>query len=123
MALASGFEVALKTRVRLARDVHPEPATEAQSLFLFPRFGYSFRGRGHLRAELELGGVWSKPSDRALPYELLGGDQSGRTIRWSVLFAYQVTGHVMVTLNYRGRQEPWRKQLYQTGQVEVRAFF
>ncbi len=117
------IEIALKARVKIARDHYPDPITEASSFFVLPRFGYAFRGKGHLRAELEFGEVRSKPSDRALPYEMLGGDQPGRTLRWTLLLTYRVTGHVMATLNYRGRQEPWRKGLYQTGQVEVRAFF
>jgi len=117
------IEMALKARIKIARDLYPDPYTEATSIFLMPRFGYSLRGRGHLRTELEIGQVRSNPKDRSLPYEMLGGDQPGRTLRWSVLLTYRLTGHVMATLNYRGRQEPWRKRLYQMGQVEVRAFF
>jgi len=117
------IEIALKAKLKIARDACPIPNTEAMSLFLLPRFGYSFRGRGHLRAELEIGRVRSKPEEQTLPYEMLGGDQPGQTLRWTVLLTYRLTGHVMATLNYRGRQEPWRKSLYQTGQVEVRAFF
>ena len=117
------IEIALKARLRTARDRYPDPIIESSSFFLFPRFGYSFQGRGHLRAELEWGEVRSKPQDRILPYELLGGDQPGRTLRWTVLLTYQMTGHVMATLNYRGRHEPWREKLYQSGQIEVRAFF
>jgi len=54
---------------------------------------------------------------------MMEGDQPGRTVRVMVLFTYRLSTHVMATLNYRGRQEPWRKQFYQTGQAEVRAFF
>lgn len=117
------IEVALKAKVRMAQDLYPYPITEANSFFIVPRFGYSFRGKGHLRAEMEIGDVRSIPWDRTLPYEMLGGDQPGRTLRWTLLLTYKVTGHVMATLNYRGRQEPWRRRLFQTGQVEVRAFF
>lgn len=117
------IEIALKAKFRTGRDRYPDPTREVHSLFLYPRFGYSFQGRGLLRAELEIGEVRSEPENRTLPYEILGGDQPGRTLRWTVLLTYQVTGHVMVTMNYRGRQEPWRDKLYQYGQVEVRAFF
>jgi hypothetical protein len=104
-------------------DVHPDPVTEAFSVFLVPRFVYAFRGRGHLRAELQFGEVRAAPLGRTLPYEMLGGDQAGRTLRWSLLFSYRLAGHVTATVSYRGRQEPWRETLFQTGQVEVRAFF
>ncbi len=117
------IEIALKVKLRMAGDRYPDSVTQASSFFLFPRFGYSFQGRGHLRAELEWGEVHSEPQNRTLSYEILGGDQPGRTLRWTVLLTYQMTGHVMATLNYRGRHEPWREKLYQSGQIEVRAFF
>ena len=117
------IEVALKTKMRIAEDRVPNPATEAASVFVVPRFGYAFLGKGQLRAELEVGEVHSAPSNRSLPYEMMEGDQPGRTVRVMVLFTYRLSTHVMATLNYRGRQEPWRKQFYQTGQAEVRAFF
>jgi hypothetical protein len=117
------IEIALKGRVRIARDLNPDPVTRATGFFLIPRFGYAFRQRGHLRIELEAGDIRSEPENRSLPYEMLGGDQPGRTLRWTVLLTYRISGHVMATLNYRGRREPWRDRLYQTGQVEVRAFF
>ncbi len=116
-------ELALKTIIRKARDYFPTPATEASALSFLPRVNLAFRGRGNLRAEVELGKVTSKQPDRALPYEMLGGDQPGRTTRWNLLFTYRMSGHVQATLNWRGRNEPWRDGLYQTGQVEVRAFF
>ncbi len=117
------IEIALKARVKLGQDRTPDPVTRATSVFLLPRFSYAFRQRGHLRAELEMGRIQSSPENRTLPYEMLGGDQPGRTVRWNLFLTYRVTGHVMATLSYRGRREPWRTRLYQTGQVEVRAFF
>ena len=117
------IELAVKGKVRRARDDQPDPATQATALFLLPRVGYAFRGRGHLRAELEIGDVRSEPKDAALPYEMLGGDQPGRTIRWSVLMTYRVSGYVQATFTLRGRKEPWRQSVYHIGQVEVRAFF
>ncbi len=116
------LETALKMRLMRATDEQPDPAVQADSYFLFPRCGFAFREKGQLRAELEFG--WVRSATRGtLPYELLGGDQTGFTFRWTLLFTYRITGHVMATLSYRGRHEPWRENLYQTGQVEVRAFF
>jgi len=117
------IEFALKTQIRQSEDKFPDYHTKAFSFFLLPRFSYAFRMKGHLRAEMEFGNVTTDPIDVSLPYEMLSGDQPGRTIRWNMLFTYRVTGHVQCTVTYRGRQEPWRKQLFQTGQVEVRAFF
>ena len=116
-------EAGLKTQVRISKDRAAEPVTEANSVFWIPRISYAIRGRGHLRAETEIGRVAAKPEDRALPYEMLGGDQPGNTLRWNVLLTYRLSGHMMGTLSYRARKEPWRDRLYQTGQVEVRAFF
>ena len=117
------IELGLKSKVRFAKDVHPDPSQTAASVFLIPRLGYSFQGRGHLRAEMEIGEVQTESGDRTLPYEMLSGDQPGHTLRWNLLFTYRISGHVMANLNYRGRREPWRDRLIQTGQVEVRAFF
>ncbi|MBN2103068.1 hypothetical protein JW835_03410 [bacterium] len=117
------IEIALKGHMKAAEDRAPDPITKASSVFIIPRISYAIRGRGNVRAELEIGRVFAKPKDRALPYEMLNGDQPGRTLRWNVLMTYRLSGHMMATLNYRARQEPWRENLYQTGQVEVRAFF
>jgi len=117
------IELALKTRVRGAKDLYPDPVTSASSLFFLPRIGLAFRGRGHLRAELETGKVTARPADGALPYEMLAGDQPGRTTRWNLFFSYRMASHMQATLTWRARNEPWREGLYQTGQVEVRAFF
>ena len=117
------IELALKVQLRDAEDHFTDPETHAFSYFLIPRFSYAFTGRGHLRTEIEWGNVVAEPESVSLPYEMLGGDQPGRTLRWNLLFTYRMTGHVQATVNWRGRQEPWRDRLYQSGQVEVRAFF
>jgi hypothetical protein len=117
------IEVAIKTKIRTATDLAPDPVSEAFSLFFLPRFSYAIRNRGLFRAELEFGRVRSEPGGRTLPYEMLSGDQPGTTLRWTVLLTYRLSGHVQATANYRGRREPWRDRLYQTGQVEIRAFF
>jgi hypothetical protein len=117
------WELALKTQFRTAKDRAADPFTEANAFFWVPRISYAIRGRGHLRAETEIGRVAVKPENRSLPYEMLSGDQPGRTLRWNLLLTYRLSGHMMGTLNYRARKEPWRDRLYQTGQVEVRAFF
>jgi len=117
------IEFAVKVKAIRAEDRTPVPATKAFSIFAIPRVSYSIREKGHMRAELEAGKITSEPSGRGLPYEMFGGDQPGITLRWRVLFTYQLSNHMQATLNYRGRREPWRKRTYQTGQVEVRAFF
>lgn len=117
------LELAVKAEYRNAVDQIPDPASRAQAFFIVPRIVLSFRQKGRLRAELEFGRVTSDPKNRALPYEMLQGDQPGQTIRWTLFATYRISGHVMATLNYRGRNEPWRTRVYQTGQVEVRAFF
>lgn len=117
------LELALQTRIQSARDETPDPVTDAAALFFAPRVTASFMGRGQCRAELEWGQVRTEPAGRSLPYEMFGGDQPGQTWRWTVLISYRVSGHVMASLNYRGRREPWRERTFQSGQVEIRAFF
>ncbi|MCD6116901.1 hypothetical protein J7K93_07795 [bacterium] len=117
------IEFAVKIRVSKAEDRTPFPVTKAFSIFATPRISYSMQKKGHIRAEFEAGRITSEPADRGLPYEMFGGDQPGITLRWRVLFTYKLSNHMQATFNYRGRSEPWRKKAYQTGQVEVRAFF
>jgi len=117
------IEIAVKSKFQQSKNTAPEPVQEATSFFVLPRFGYSFKGKGNLRAELEWGIVRAKSDGVTLPYEMLGGDQPGKTFRWTLLLTYRLSGHIMATINYRGRNEPWRDGVFQTGQVEVRAFF
>jgi hypothetical protein len=116
-------ELALKTKARSAVDAEPVPATRATSVFFLPRITISLKTRGQLRAELETGNVNAEPAGRTLPYEMLAGDQPGRTVRVNALLSYRFTGHVTATLSYRARREPWRKKTFHSGEVEMRAFF
>ncbi|HHS12375.1 MAG TPA: hypothetical protein ENN03_01250 [bacterium] len=121
--LRQNLELALQTRVQGARDETPDPVTDATALFFAPRVTASFMGRGQCRAEWEWGMIKSEPYGRSLPYEMFSGDQPGKTWRWTVLMSYRISGHVIASLNYRGRREPWRQRTFQSGQVEIRAFF
>ncbi len=117
------IEFAIKTRLRFATDSVPDPVTRATAVFIQPRFRYAFLSRGQLHTDLEWGKVSTEPGNRSLPYELLEGDQTGNTFRWNLLLTYRLSAHMMGTLSYRGRKEPWLSHFYQTGQIEIRAFF
>lgn len=117
------IEFAFKTKARSALDAEPDPDTRATSIFFLPRFTLSLKTRGQARAELEIGSVKAEPAGRTLPYEMLAGDQPGRTVRATALLTYRVTGHVTTTVSYRARREPWRKKTFHAGEVEMRAFF
>ncbi|MEJ2627048.1 MAG: hypothetical protein P8078_00610, partial [bacterium] len=117
------IELKVKTRYVTAENTSSDPAVQATSLFLIPSMRYAIPGRGHIKTEVELGRIFSEPAASVLPYEMLSGDQPGNTIRWSAFFTYRISGHIMATLHYRGRSEPWRTRIYQTGKVEARIFF
>lgn len=117
------IELALKLKARIAEDGEPDPATSARSLFLMPRVTFSLKTRGQFRLELEAGSVSVEPKGRTLPYEMLAGDQPGRTVRVNGLMTYRLSGHATATFSYRARREPWRPKTFHAGQVEVRAFF
>ncbi len=117
------IELKLKTQYVSAKNISSDPNITATSLFLIPSVRYALLGRGHIKTEVEIGQVKAEPATSALPYEMMSGDQPGNTVRWSVFFTYRISGHMMATLNYRGRNEPWRDRVYQTGKVEVRVFF
>jgi hypothetical protein len=88
-----------------------------------PRISLAFLGRGQLRSEWDFGRVKSEPGGMNLPYEMLDGEQTGNTFRWTLLSTYRLSGHMQATLSYRARREPWRDRILQVGQVEIRAFF
>lgn len=117
------IELKLKTQYITAENSSSDQSVQATSLFLIPSVRYALPGRGHMKTEVEIGKVTTEPAASVLPYEMLSGDQPGNTVRWSAFFTYRITGHMMATLNYRGRNEPWRERIYQTGKVEVRIFF
>ena len=117
------IELKLKTQYVTAENSASDPKIKATSLFIIPSLRYAILGRGHVKTEFEIGNVSTEPESTVLPYEMMSGNQPGTTLRWSVFFTYRMSGHVMATLNYRGRDEPWRDRIYQTGKVEVRVFF
>ncbi|MFO7891355.1 MAG: hypothetical protein R6V04_13570 [bacterium] len=117
------IELKLKTQYVTAENSASDPRVSATSLFFMPSLRYAILGKGHIKTEVEIGKVTTEPESSVLPYEMISGNQPGNTLRWSVFFTYRISGHVMATLNYRGRNEPWRDRIYQTGKVEVRVFF
>ena len=117
------LELGLDVEVNRAVDRIPNPETVATALFVTPRLRWRLGRKGQLRAEWALGRIVADPKQQVLPYEMFDGDQPGSTQRWSTYLSYRLNSFVQATLSYRGRNEPWRAQLYQTGQIEVRAFF
>ena len=116
------LEIGVDLALRRGDDAASNPA-KATAVFVTPHVRWTVGRKGHLRAEYTWGRIQADGQTPALPYEMFSGDQPGTTQRWSAYFTYRMSGAVQASLNYRGRSEPWRAQLYQTGQIEVRAFF
>ena len=117
------FELSFQGMYAGGIDRAPDQSIRANSLFFQTGFSYEILQKGRLRAEIEVGRI-SVPGNRtSVPYEMFRGDQPGTTRRWSMYFSYQMNAHVMATVSYRGRDEPWRTDVFHAGQVEVRAFF
>ena len=117
------LELAVKARFIRSSDRAIDPVTNASGFFMAPRISLAFLGRGQLRSEWDFGRVKSEPGGMNLPYEMLDGEQTGNTFRWTLLSTYRLSGHMQATLSYRARREPWRDRILQVGQVEIRAFF
>lgn len=116
-------EVALKVKFSRDTDRVPTPDTRARALSLMPRFSYSFKGRGRLRAELDWTEVRAEPKGRVLPYEMVGGNRLGRSLRWRFNFNYRVSSNLMASVSYTARDEPYRPKPIHTGRAEIKAFF
>jgi hypothetical protein len=117
------IEVALKSQIALKRDGAPDPATEANELTVSPRAGYSFRGKGKLRLEFEWERMDVAPANRIVPYELVGINRPGTTMRWLLGFNYNISKYVRATVSYNGRIEPDRPDTVHIGRAEMRAYF
>ncbi|MBN2417386.1 hypothetical protein JXO52_16230 [bacterium] len=117
------LELTARTSVQRGADRTPDPDIAATALFIQSGISYEILEKGRLRADYELGKITSEETKSGLPYEMFRGDQPGTTQRWNIYLSYRINTHVMATLSYRGRNEPWRNAVFHAGQVEVRAFF
>ena len=117
------LEFSLKSKIAFKKDEALEPATEANEFSLSPNSTYSFRGKGKIRAEFEWARVNISPDNRIVPYELVGINRSGTTMRWLIGFNYNLSKYLRMTLSYNGRVEPDRPDTVHIGRAEVRAYF
>lgn len=117
------IEFALKSKIAIKRDEALTPFTEANEFSFMPRANYSFRDKGKLRVEFEWTNVEVRPKNRIIPFELVGINRAGATLRWLVALNYNISRYVRATLSYNGRQEPDRPDTIHLGRAEVRAYF
>jgi len=117
------IEFSLKSKLALKKDTAISPATEANEFSLAPNCSYSFRGKGKISAELEWANVDITPEDRIVPYELVGINRKGTTMRWLLGVNYNVSNNLRATLSYNGRSEPDRPDTIHIGRAEIRAYF
>lgn len=118
-------KIALTARclVQHGSDRTPNPNLNATAFFLRSGVSYEILEKGRLRGDYEIGSIKTGERLQSLPYEMFRGDQPGTTQRWNLYLSYRMNAHVMATLSYRGRNEPWRNSVFHAGQMEIRAFF
>jgi len=117
------IELAIKSKFATKKDEAMQPATEADDYSIIPRASYSFRGKGRLNVEIEWTQVKVKPSNRVVPYELVGMNRQGTTWRWNIGLNYNVSKYMRATLSYNGRVEPDRPNTIHIARAEMRAYF
>ncbi|MBN1155367.1 hypothetical protein JXB12_10660 [candidate division KSB1 bacterium] len=117
------IEISLKSKLALKKDQALDPATEANEFSLMPNCSYSFRGKGKIHAELEWTQVNITPDDRVVPYELVGINRKGTTLRWLIGINYNLSTYLRATVSYNGRSEPDRPDMIHIGRAEIRAYF
>ncbi len=117
------IEFALKSKIAIKKDEAQNPNTEAKEFSLMPRVNYSFRDKGKLRVEFEYTNVEVSPKNRIIPFELVGINRAGATMRWLTALNYNISRYVRATLSYSGRKEPDRPETIHVGRAEVRAYF
>jgi hypothetical protein len=86
---------------------------------------YAFLRRGRVSADYEFQNVevLENPTNASIPYEMANGRKEGLSKRWQLRGEYTVTENVVVSVLYRGRDEPTFDKIIHSGQAEVRAFF
>ena len=62
-------------------------------------------------------------TNASIPYEMANGKKEGISKRWQLRGEYTVTENVVVSILYRGRDEPTFDRIIHSGQAEVRAYF
>ena len=117
------IEFALKSKLASKKDKALDPPTAANEYSLMPRASYSFRGKGKLRMEYEWTQVSVEPKGNEVPYELVGINRNGTSIRWMIGLNYNISQYIRATLSYNGRREPDRPDTVHIGRAEMRAYF
>lgn len=117
------FELAVKMKIVARKDIAKDPPTKANEFSLLPRASYSFRGKGKLQVEFEWTKVDLTPQNRIVPYELVGINRMGTTLRWMFGLNYDVSKYIRATISYNGRREPDRSETIHVGRAEMRAYF
>ena len=116
------LELALKTKWAYAKNQGENPL-EVNFIALIPRVNYSFRGKGRLRAEVEVNNVDVSPKNAIVPYEMVSGNRGGTNIRWIVSFDYNLSRYLRANFSWNGKYEEYLKRPIYTLRAEMRAYF
>jgi len=118
------LELAIKTKWAYAKNRVTDPL-EVNFIALAPRLNYSFRGKGRLRAELELNQLNVTPKNKKdfVPYEMVSGNRSGTNIKWIASFDYNVSRYLRASFSWNGKYDEYHKKPIYTVRAEMRAYF
>jgi len=116
------LELALKLRWSQAENRVAQPI-DITLLAIAPQINYAFRGKGRLRAELELNRVTASPKNALVPYEMASGNRAGTNLKWIASLDYNVSRYLRASLNWNGRYEDYLNRPIYTVKAEMRAFF
>jgi len=119
------WELGLETELGLERDVAQKKDLYLRYIKLLIRASYALLRRGRISADYEQQSVvvLNNPTNAPIPFEMARGKKEGVNKRWQLRGEYTVTENVVVSLLYRGRDEPAFDQIIHSGQAEVRAYF
>jgi hypothetical protein len=119
------WELGLETELGLERDVAQGKDLNVRYIKLLMRVTYALLRRGRISADYEQQSVkvLNNPTNATLPFEMARGKKEGVNRRWQLRGEYTVTENVVISLLYRGRDEPAFEQIIHSGQAEVRAYF
>jgi hypothetical protein len=119
------WELGMEAEMGFERDVAQKKNLYLRYDKLLMRVTYALLRKGRITADYEhqTVKVLDNPTAASIPFEMARGKKEGVNQRWQLRGEYTVTENVVISLLYRGRDEPAFDQIIHSGQAEVRAYF
>lgn len=115
-------EFGLKIRFNKSTDRFPETPTEVDINSQSVRLNLFFAGSGRGRIEIERTEIIPSATQNYIPFELTGGNATGKNYYWRTNFDYRISVNLQISAGYEGRLQGAGRVIH-TARAEARAYF